>query len=158
METTVLEKLKITDDLRAVMARYVRYADNKDWERLAGLFTPMGVFTPLNEEGVAIRVMSGREEISTKLLNSVGRAKAIHHLFSFEIEVESATRANGIFAMEDYLIRPEDEELVAQPGSAIPPFRRMHGFGHYHADFIKADGEWLISSLKQTRIKLEFTY
>ncbi|MCR8557316.1 nuclear transport factor 2 family protein [Mucilaginibacter sp. BJC16-A38] len=158
MEITDLEKLKITDDLRAVMARYVRYADNKDWVSLAGSFTPTGVFTPLNEEGVAIRVMTGREDISAKLLKSVGRAKAIHHLFSFEIEVESDTRAKGIFAMEDYLIRPEDEKLVAQQGSAMPPFRRMHGFGHYHADFIKTDGEWFISNLKQTRIKLEFTY
>jgi len=38
---TDLERLIAIEDIRALQSRYVRYADLKDWQALAGLFLPM---------------------------------------------------------------------------------------------------------------------
>ncbi|WP_312285878.1 nuclear transport factor 2 family protein [Chryseobacterium gleum] len=155
---TVLEKLNITNDIRTLMARYVRNADNKNFKGLANLFTENGSFTPLDLEGNALVVMSGRNEIADKISTSVGKAVAIHHLFSFEVDVQSETEATGVFSMEDQLIRPEDEVSIQLSESNVPAFRTLHGYGHYHGDFVKIDDKWYISKLIQTRIKLDFTY
>ena len=157
MTITDSDQLLVSDNIRDLMARYVRHADNKQWHDLASLFTPDGSFTPLNVGGKPLTEMSGREQIASKISTSVGRAIAIHHLFSYEVEVISEDKAKGIFSMEDYLIRPEDEEIKQIPGSAIPAFRKMHGYGHYHGEYVKVKGIWQISRLVQTRIKLDFT-
>lgn len=151
-------KLNIKDEIRELMARYVRNADKKDWTMLASLFTPNGVFTPLNVEGEPLIVMEGRKHIAETINKSVGTATAIHHLFSYEIDVISESEAKGIFSMEDYLIRPEAEEISQTTHGNIPAFKTLHGYGHYHGNYVKIDGIWYIEKLIQTRIKLDFTY
>lgn len=157
MSISDVDQLMVTDNIRDVMARYARHADSKQWHDLAALFTPDGSFTPLNVDGKVLIEMSGREQIASTLSASVGRAIAIHHLFSYEVEVLSADKAKGIFSMEDYVIHPEDEEVKHSPDSNIPVFRKLHGYGHYHGEYIKVKGVWQISRLVQTRIKMDFT-
>lgn len=151
MET--LERLSITDGLRRLMARYVRYADHQRWEDLANLFTEDGTFTPHKPDGSVWLRMNGRDEIIATVGSSGGPGVTlIHHLFSDEIDVDSETSARGVFAMEDIVTRPEGAEV-----SEDIPFRRMHGFGHYHARFVKTDDSWRIAELKQTRVRLDFS-
>jgi hypothetical protein len=158
MSSTATEKLSIKDEVRELMARYVRHADEKNWPLLASLFTPNGVFMPLDVEGEPLIVMEGRAHIAETIGKSVGAATAIHHLFSYEIEVLAEDKAKGVFSMEDYLIRPETETLPQTAHGNIPAFRTLHGYGHYHGDYVKIDGAWHIEKLIQTRIKLDFTY
>jgi hypothetical protein len=33
----------------------------------------------------------------------------------------------------------------------------MHGFGHYHETYEKADGQWRITSSTLTRLSMDFT-
>jgi len=149
---TKWERLTLSDEIRELMARYVRYADEKRWDDLARLFTPEGVFTPLDAAGDPVAHMTGREQIARVIRTTVGNATAIHHLFSYEIAFQSAVSATGIFAMEDYIVRPPDEEPPK-----LAPFKTMHGFGHYRPSFAKANGEWSITKLTLTRTKLDFT-
>jgi len=158
MNITDLEKLKITDDIRTVMAKYVRNADHKSFTDLANLFTENGTFTPLDVNGETLVQMSGREEIANKIQANVGKAIAIHHLFSFEVDIQSPEKVHAVFSMEDHLIRPDNEESILLTDSNIPAFRTLHGFGHYHGDFIKIEERWYITKLVQTRLKLDFTY
>jgi len=158
MNITALEQLKITDDIRTVMAKYVRNADYKNFVELANLFTESGTFTPQDVAGNALITMNGRNEIAGKITESVGQATAIHHLFSYEVEVQSFDKVHAVFAMEDRLIRPENEESVTLTDSNVPTFRTLHGFGHYHGDFVKIENTWYIEKLVQTRLKLDFTY
>jgi hypothetical protein len=151
------ERLTLSDEIRELMARYVRYADEKRWDDLARLFTPEGVFTPLDGAGDPVVRMTGREQIARIIRTTVSKATAIHHLFSYEIALQSAVSATGIFAMEDYLVRPPDEEPPTHGEGAVAPFRTMHGFGHYRPTFAKANGEWLITKMTLTRTKLDFT-
>src|SRR3984957_20997351 len=84
-------------------------------------------------------------------------AIAIHHLFSYEIDLRSPVSARAIFSMEDWLIRPDDEPLVHDPQADTEPFRTMHGYGHYHGAYELIDDTWFIAELTQTRLKLDFT-
>jgi len=153
-----LEHLKITDEIRGLMARYVRHMDNKEWEKLVSLFTIEASFTLLDVLGEALAVMTGRDHIAKTIAGFVGRATVIHHLFSYEIDVISMAEAKGVFAMEDYLIRPGDEYVELLPETKIPAFRTLNGYGHYHGNYINSNGIWYISKLVQTRLKLDFTY
>ena len=148
-----VERLTITEDVRRLMARYVRYADNQRWNDLANLFTEDGTFTPHRPDGSVWMRMNGRAEITATVGASGGAGVTlIHHLFSDEIDVDSAVSARGVFAMEDIVTRPEDAEV-----SEAIPFRHMHGFGHYHARFVRTDGSWRIAELTQTRVRLDFS-
>ena len=149
-----IDRLTIIENLRRLMARYVYSADHQRWPELAALFTPDGTFTPHNVDGSVLRRMTGREEIAASIAASVGPgAVVIHHLFSDEIDVDSAASARGVFAMEDLISRPAstDESGRAQ-------FTSMHGYGHYRPRFTKADGRWHISELVQTRLRVDFAY
>ena len=148
-----LEKLVAINEIRDLMARYARLADEKRFTDLASLFTPTGTFTPHNVNGEVWSHMEGREAIAKTITASVGPAIAIHHLFSYETTILSPTSARSVIAMEDRLIHPDDEVLP----STETAFRTMHGFGHYHADLVKIDGSWYISKLVQTRLKMDFT-
>jgi hypothetical protein len=151
---TDLERLIAIEDIRALQSSYVRYADLKDWQALVGLFLPDAAFIPYDVEGKPQVVMTGRDEIAKRVSSSVGKGTALHHLLSYEIGIESPTRAHGIWAMEDWIDRSND------PGTAEAParFKTMHGCGHYHTDYEKVDGRWFIAGQKLHRVKLEFTY
>lgn len=156
-ELTKVERLTLADEIRTLMARYVRYADEKRWDALAHLFTPDGTFTPLDVAGKPVVHMANREDIARIIGTGVGAATAIHHLFSYEIMFETAQRATGIFAMEDLLVNPPGGALSEPSQSPLPSFRTMHGYGHYRATFVKENGEWAIAQLTLTRTKLDFT-
>lgn len=148
------ERLAIIEDVRRVMARYVRYADHHRWQDLAGLFTVDGTFTPHKPDGSIWLRMEGREDIASQIGSANGPDDVvIHHLFSSEVDVESADFASGVWSMEDRTIRSDDVEPPVDF-----PFKSMHGFGHYHGRFVKIDGAWYIAELKQTRVHLDFTY
>jgi hypothetical protein len=155
---TDVQTLQIVDDIRALMARYVRFADHKQWSDLAGLFTTDGVFTPRDVEGAILITMTGRDQISSILTASVGEAQPIHHLFSYEVDVASDTSATGVFAMEDLVVNAEGAEIAEDSESPIKPFKTLRGYGHYHGTYINIDGTWYIQALNQTRLRLEMTY
>ncbi|MET9877662.1 nuclear transport factor 2 family protein [Actinacidiphila glaucinigra] len=149
-----VERLTAIEELRRLMARYVRYADQKRWQDLAGLFTPDGSFTPHKPDGSVWLRMNGRADIAATVGASSGPDDVlIHHLFSDEIDVESATGARGTWSMEDIITRPENAEV-----NPDFPFRGMHGYGHYHARFVRTGGAWYIAELEQTRLRLDFAH
>jgi SnoaL-like domain len=149
-----LERLVAIEDIRTLQSRYVRYADQKDWDALVGCFLPGATFTPHDLQGKPLVVMFGRDGIKARVSTTVGDGTALHRLFSYEIEVESPTRARGIWAMEDWIDRSNDDSSA---GAALP-FKTMHGCGHYHADYEKVGGVWFIANLRLHRVELELTH
>ncbi|PSM43257.1 nuclear transport factor 2 family protein [Streptomyces dioscori] len=149
-----MEKLVVVEGLRRLMARYVYAADHQQWDELASLFTPDGTFTPHDTDGTVLIRMEGREEIARALPEGVGSgAVLVHHLFSDLIDVESATSARGIWAMEDLVRRPVPAGC-AERGQG---FTEMHGYGHYRPRFTRIDGEWRIAELVLTRVRVDVT-
>ncbi len=145
-----MEDLVEINNLREVMATYARFADEKNFSALAELFVPDGTFLSKQVNGETLVSMKGRKEIEEIIAASVGPATAIHHLFSYETKLLSPTEAHSVVAMEDRVYYPKDD---SQPKR---DFYFMHGFGHYHLDFMKIEDRWFIKSLLQTRIRLEF--
>jgi hypothetical protein len=150
-----LDQLIAGEEIRDLMARYVRFADTKQWDRLAALFLANASFIPRKVDGSIWHQMSGRDEIARTIETSVGSAQPIHHLFSYELEFTSDTSVRAVWSMEDWIIASGDGSR--EPNGRADAFQTMHGLGHYHAIYEKVDGTWFIASLEQTRIKLDFT-
>ena len=153
-----IEVLKAVEEIRRLEARYARYADEKRWADLAGLFTVDGTFTPQDADGKPLAVMSGRQEIvdsMTAVMN--GDVSPIHLLLTSEIDILSPTTAHGIWAMADLIFRNDEPPVQADATSDIPAFKTMRGWGHYHVTYRKVAGEWFIATREQTRTRLEFT-
>jgi hypothetical protein len=154
---TDVEVLQATEQIRLLEARYARFADEKRWADLARLFTPDGSFTSQNVDGENLAAMAGRHEIADHLSAvTAGDVTPIHLLTTSEIEILSPTSAHAVWAMADLIFRNANPPADPDATDGIPPFRTMRGWGHYHVDYVKADGGWLISQRLQTRTRLEF--
>ncbi len=89
-------------------------------------------------------VVRGRAEIAAFVRGAIDAVTTVHHGHMPEIEILSPTRATGVWAMEDMLRWPEGA-----------PIRALHGFGHYHETYEKADGRWRIATTKLTRLRVD---
>jgi hypothetical protein len=155
---TDIKTLKAVEEIRQLEARYARYADEKRWADLAGLFTVDGTFTPQDADGKPLAVMSGRQEIADSLTAvTAGDVTPIHMLLTSEIEILSPTTAHGIWGMADLIFRNDDPPAHSEVTGNVPPFKTMRGWGHYHVDYVKVDGAWYFSKRVQTRTRLEFS-
>ena len=155
---TDIETLKAVEAIRRLEARYARYADEKRWADLAGLFTVDGTFIPQGADGKPLAVMSGRQEIAGHLTAvTAGDVTPIHMLLTSEIEILSPATAHGIWAMADLIFRDDDPPAHTGATGGVPPFTMMRGWGHYHVDYVKVDGAWYFSKRVQTRTRLEFS-
>jgi hypothetical protein len=77
------------------------------------------------------------------VMASLENAATMHHCHTPEITLTSATTANGIWAMEDWIIFGDGREL--------------HGSGHYRETYEKQDYGWRIKSLHLTRTILRIS-
>lgn len=131
------------DDVEAIKmlkARYFRTMDTKDWPAMRQVFTD-DVTIDTTESGG--NVVSGGEEFLVFLKVAIGDVITVHHGHMPEIEVTSPDTARGVWAMEDMLRWPDGSEL--------------HGYGHYHEEYVKIGGEWKIRSSRLTRLRTDFT-
>ena len=120
------------EQIHQLKARYFRAVDTKDWELLESVFTPDAVL----EVGGNRR--DGRDEILSVMRTRLTPLRTVHHGHMPEITITGADTATGIWSMFDVLIDDRD-------GS------RREGFGHYHEDYVLADGRWQIRHLRLVR-------
>lgn len=76
----------------------------------------------------------------------LGEATTVHAGHMPEIEITGPDSATGIWAMDDQIVFPAN-------GTAPP--QGLHGFGHYHEQYVRRDGRWLINGLILTRIRVD---
>jgi len=132
---TISEEIEAIKQLKA---RYFRLMDTKDWEGLAAVFTD-DVLVDMTGEGGA--VTHGPHEFVRVLREHIEEVTTVHHGHTPEVEITSATTANGVWAMED--------RLWWSPGG---PVRHLHGFGHYHETYEKTADGWRIKAMTLTRL------
>lgn len=137
------------DRIRELKARYARYADTKQWKKVADLFTDDAVMRFRDVDGNLSNEVTAAEFART-IGERVGAGQPIHHMFSHEVTFSSDTTAEGVWAMEDLIFHDREAHPEA-------PFSFMHGFGHYHDTYRKVDGEWRISGSELTRLRMEIT-
>jgi hypothetical protein len=134
--------------LRRLKARYCRFLDTKDLDAWREVFTPdvtvtldMAVSTGGADPQTAAPV-EGVDNFAPTVLGRLEGVATMHHCHTPELTLTSESTAAGIWAMEDWLIFPDD--------------RQLHGAGHYHETYEKRDGAWRIKSLHLTRTILRF--
>lgn len=142
------QRLIAIHEIEQLKARYFRCMDTKDWAGLEAVFTP-DVLTDFREstqphdESLLIEGAARYIAVLAPILEPL---VTVHHGHMPEIEIISETTATGIWAMEDKLWAPE--------GSGTP-WRRLHGYGHYHERYEKQDGQWRISAIRLTRLQVD---
>jgi hypothetical protein len=127
--------------IRQLKARYFRMMDTKDWDGLAAVFTDDVVIDMTGEGAGVTRSVA---EYMPFLRAAIEPVTTVHHGHMPEITFTSDTTATGIWAMEDMLWWPEGN-----------PIRHLHGYGHYHEDYLRTADGWRIKAMKLTRLHRE---
>jgi hypothetical protein len=135
------------DQIRELKARYARYADTKQWDKVAGLFTADAVMRFRDVDGELLNEVTAAE-FARSIGGRVGAGQPVHHLFSHEVTFSSDSTAAGVWAMEDLIFHDRANNPDA-------PFSFMHGFGHYHDTYRKVGGTWYISGSELTRLRMQ---
>jgi hypothetical protein len=125
--------------IKRLKARYFRTMDTKDWTAMREVLAD-DVVVDTTESGGGI--ITGADEFIAFLRETLADVVTVHHGHMPEIQVTSATTATGIWALQDILRWPNGTEL--------------HGYGHYHETYMKADDEWRIASTRLTRLRMDF--
>jgi hypothetical protein len=142
----------VADDLEAIRqlkARYCRFLDLKDDHGWRSVFADdvvvlldMAVSTG-GADPMTAPPVEGVDTFVPMVLGGLQNAATVHHCHTPEITLTSATTATGIWAMEDWIIFGDGQEL--------------HGAGHYHETYEKQDGNWRIKTLHLTRTVQQVT-
>jgi uncharacterized protein (TIGR02246 family) len=135
-----VQELRDIEEIKRLKARYFRAVDTKDVATFRELFTEDATFEALG------RVRRGRDEILKYSSVSNTGIRTLHPGHMPEIELTGPASARGIWAMFDAGILP------AVDGRR--PIAR--GYGHYHEEYVKQDGRWLIKSLVLTRLDVQY--
>lgn len=137
-----LQRLLDIEEIKQLKARYFRCMDTKDWAGFADVFAANArMLVP--EGGVDL---NGRETIASTISGFLDGAVTTHHGHMPEIEITGADTARGVWAMFDY---------VQFPGADGQPGGGLKGYGHYHEEYVREAGQWKISRLELSRLRVD---
>ena len=127
--------------IKQLKARYFRLMDTKEWLPFSQVFTDDVVVDVSHDKHAPGDFIRGRANVVDFIRKAVGKAITVHHGHMPEIELLSPTEARGVWAMFDYV--------------EFNPGRGIRGYGHYHEEYRKEAGQWHISKLKLTRLRVD---
>lgn len=151
-----IEKIRAIQEIKQLKARYFRAADTKNMALMA---TVLAEDCELDYSGACKDPATGidllpdvtegkirsRHEAIEKFGNGEG-VVTVNHSHTCEIELLASDKASAIWAMTDHLHFPPDA-----------PVETLTGHGHYYETYERADGAWLIKTLRLTRLRVETT-
>jgi hypothetical protein len=146
MNPRTLDDLLAFEAIRQLKARYCRYVDTKQWERLEELFIPdarLEGFGSVPDGSNPARFVDG---VSKRL----GQATTIHHVQAPEIALVGPDTARGIWSMMDHV-----EFSADQQSSGLPADHGWIGWGYYEEEYIRTNGNWLISYMRLARQRMD---
>ena len=144
META--SSLMAAQEIRELKARYFECMDGKDWAGFRSVFAEDAIFDMRDGRGQNAdpdAVFTGADNIVAFVRQAIDPLRTLHCGQAKRIDVLSPTSAQGLWLMEDRLEVPD---------GAACPFRRMHGWGHYHETYECIGGQWRIKTLKLSRL------
>ncbi len=135
-----LERLVAIEDIKNLKARRIRAMDEKRWDD----YEAMHAADHVSETYAGGEPAIGAKANTARLAKVLGHITSVHHAHTPEITITSATTAEGVWAMEDMLWWNDGEKEL-----------HLHGYGHYHEEYRKEDGRWLISYRTLTRLRVD---
>jgi hypothetical protein len=127
-------------------ARYCRYIDTKQWDRLRTVFAADCRFEGLGSAPAGADVDTFVNGVSARL----GPTISVHHVHQPEIVLTGASTATGVWAMEDYVEWQDGGTVKEAPGA-----KGFRGYGHYEEEYRNEGGQWKISFLRLTRLRID---
>ena len=136
-----VERLSALEEIKDLQARRCYAVDTSDWAAYEVLHAPDHVS---KNDGEAQAYVGGKANADRiKKNHETYGITSMHQVHSPIITFESATRARGIWSMEDNLWwTVEGVEHWSK------------GFGFYHETYEKRDGKWLFTSRQLKRQKV----
>ena len=113
MHPTTPDDLLAIEAIRQLKARYCRFVDTKQWERLRGVFVPDAKIDGLGSAPDGSSPATFVAGISKRL----ARVISIHHVHNPEIKLLGPDKARGIWPMMDYLEFPADTPPAEAPNA-----------------------------------------
>ena len=143
-----VSELADLEAIKVLKARYTRFLDSKNWEGLASLFADDAVFD------VGLDLDGGKRswtktEYVRLTRETLSGATSVHQAYMPELTLTGPTTATGIWGMSDYL------DFHGAPGPLPRGGSVVRGYGHYHEEYVKEDGEWRISSYRVARLRTD---
>jgi hypothetical protein len=123
--------------IKQLKARYFRFLDTKQWDAWREVFTED--FQAEVHGPHPVIHFENRDEMVESNRKVLAEAPTIHHGHMPEIELTGPDTARGIWAMLD----------VVKLGAGFV------GYGHYHEEYRKVEGDWRIARLLLTRLHIE---
>ena len=139
------DQLNDVEAIRQLKARYFRLMDTQQWDFFPECFTAdvsaLYEGAPRASKDLPCDIeITGRDALVDGIRSLMTGAKSIHQGYMPEIELTSATTARGVWSMFD------DVRL---------PTCHFKGWGHYHEDYVKEDGQWKLKKIHLTRLHTE---
>lgn len=134
------------EQIAQLKARYCRYIDTKQWDKLPSVFTQDCRFEGLGSAPAGADVAVFVKGVSTRL----GPTISVHHVHQPELVLTSSTTATGVWAMEDFVEWQDGGAVKETPGS-----KGFRGYGHYEEQYRKEGNTWKISFLRLTRLRID---
>jgi len=139
------EPLRDIEEIKTLKARYIRFGDSQQWDDLAKLLTDdfsatFEIAPRFSKDQPRRAEISGRDLFINTWSRALVGVVTMHAVFMPEITLISPTAADGVWGMHD---------LVKMPGCVF------EGWGHYHDQYVKEQGEWRIKASRVTRLHTE---
>lgn len=139
-------ELLAREQIKELKARYCRFIDTKQWDRLTGLFTSETRFDGFGSAPSGSDAAAFVAGISRRFVGVV----SIHHCHMPEIAFTGPGAARGIWSMMDYVEFPADAVAREAPGS-----RGFMGYGFYEEEYVLVGGGWRFRYLRLTRMRID---
>ena len=138
------ETLLEIEAIKQLKARYFRFMDTKRWDDFASVFSEDAEIDVSDDAGPELGHVRGAGAIADYIRSAVDHARTVHHGHMPEIQITGPDKAEGVWAMFDY---------VEFPGDDGP--RGLRGYGHYFEQYTKSQGGWKIRSMKLARLRID---
>ncbi|NIB37978.1 nuclear transport factor 2 family protein [Pseudomaricurvus alkylphenolicus] len=130
-----MDSLADIESIKQLKSRYFRFLDNKQWDQWRLCFSDD--FSAVYEGPHPDIEFKSAEELVEKLRTALAEVPTVHQGHTSEITVTSGDTATGIWSMYDRVVSPQSS---------------FEGWGFYHEQYRKVDGEWKISHLRLKRL------
>ena len=146
MDADASRGLTDVEQIKQLKAKYCRYVDTKQWDRLRAIFAPTVRFEGLGSAPSGATLDDFINGISNRMKTSV----SIHHCHTPEIEFIGADKARGVWGMMDFVEWPDGPNPRETPDN-----RGFFGFGHYEEEYVRTPQGWRIAYLRLTRLRVD---
>ena len=138
----LLQRLLDIEEIKRLKARYFRTLDQQRWDEFAEVFSA-DAHLEVPEGAVDER---GRDAVVASVSGVLRGVRTVHHGHMPEIEITGPDTARGIWAMFDYVEFP-----VVEGADRFG----LQGYGHYAEEYVREDGQWRISHLHLSRLRVD---